>query len=287
MIDDGELTALAERLVEVPGVVAVALGGSRARGDHTPDSDVDLGLYYRPPLDCTALGRLASSIGTPAGTPLGTSLGGPRAEVTEPGAWGPWVDGGGWLRISDTPVDWIYRDLDRTHRSWQDAQAGLYAWHAQAGHPLGIPDFQYAAEVGLCRVLADPGGELTALHDLARSVPPALRDALREGLWEASFILAVAGKAVRRGDTTYIAGCLFRALELCAYALHGRAGRWVVNEKGAVAAAGRLECAPRRFADRAHGVLAGLGTDPASLRHALALAESIVAETVEACRPAV
>jgi predicted nucleotidyltransferase len=31
----------------VEGIVAIALGGSRARGNHTPKSDVDLGLYYQ------------------------------------------------------------------------------------------------------------------------------------------------------------------------------------------------------------------------------------------------
>ncbi|MEU4775255.1 nucleotidyltransferase domain-containing protein [Micromonospora sp. NPDC023644] len=38
---------LADRLCTVGGVVAVALGGSRARGEHRPDSDWDLGLYTR------------------------------------------------------------------------------------------------------------------------------------------------------------------------------------------------------------------------------------------------
>ena len=49
-LDDEQLTELAGRLVEVPGVVAVLLGGSRARGDHLAESDFDLGLYYRPHL---------------------------------------------------------------------------------------------------------------------------------------------------------------------------------------------------------------------------------------------
>jgi hypothetical protein len=42
---------VAERAVAVPGVVAVALGGSRAQGLHRPDSDWDFGLYYRGRLD--------------------------------------------------------------------------------------------------------------------------------------------------------------------------------------------------------------------------------------------
>jgi predicted nucleotidyltransferase len=52
-ISDEYLTRLADRLTSVPGVVAVLLGGSRARGDQVPESDVDLGLYYRAPLDQT------------------------------------------------------------------------------------------------------------------------------------------------------------------------------------------------------------------------------------------
>lgn len=43
---DEELQRLADTVLEVPGVRAVMLGGSRARGDHTPESDVDLGIYY-------------------------------------------------------------------------------------------------------------------------------------------------------------------------------------------------------------------------------------------------
>ena len=39
---------IAARLAAVPGLLAVALGGSRARGTATPDSDVDLALCFEP-----------------------------------------------------------------------------------------------------------------------------------------------------------------------------------------------------------------------------------------------
>ena len=39
---------VALRLGHIEGVVAVALGGSLARHEAHPDSDVDLGIYYRP-----------------------------------------------------------------------------------------------------------------------------------------------------------------------------------------------------------------------------------------------
>jgi predicted nucleotidyltransferase len=250
---------IAARVATVPGVVGVTLGGSRARGTHRPDSDVDLGVYYRPPLDTAALGAVARS------------LAGPAATVTEPGGWGPWVDGGGWLTIDGRPVDLIYRDLDRVHASWRAAEAGRPEWHFQVGHPLGVPSTWYAAELALARVLHDPTGELTALH--RRPYPAALRT---PDLWEARFLLAAARKGVDRADAAYVAGCLFRVVGLCAHAVHAAAGAWLVNEKGAVEAAGRLPTAPPDFAARAPRLLAAPGSTPTELAATLTAATALV-----------
>lgn len=38
---------IVDRLQSIQGIVAIALGGSRARGTHTQKSDVDLGIDYR------------------------------------------------------------------------------------------------------------------------------------------------------------------------------------------------------------------------------------------------
>jgi hypothetical protein len=271
VIDD-ELTGLATRLTAVPGIVAVLLGGSRARGEHAPESDVDLGLYYRPPLDTAALAGLARTVS------------GPHAQVTEPGEWGPWVDGGGWLTIGGTAVDWIYRDADRVHRSWQNALHGQYTFHAQIGHPLGVPDFAYAGELALGIVLSDPTGEIGALQQATREYPAALSDALASGLWEASFLLEGARKALSREDTSYVAGCLFRVVQLCAQALHGHNRRWSINEKGAVASAGALPQAPTDFTGRAQALLGGLGTSTRQLTEAVEAGERLVADTTAVCR---
>ena len=45
---DPLLTCIVPRLAGVPGVVAVVLGGSRARGTGNAASDYDIGLYYGP-----------------------------------------------------------------------------------------------------------------------------------------------------------------------------------------------------------------------------------------------
>ncbi len=265
------LVDLANRVVEVAGVVGVVLGGSRARGEHAEDSDVDLGVYYLPPLKVDALGALAREVA------------GPGVEVTRPGAWGPWVDGGAWLRIDGTAVDWIYRDLDRVRSCWRAAQRGEFAFHAQVGHPLGVTDFAYAGELALGEVLADPTGDLAALQQQMRTFPVALGRALVGGLWEAGFTLDNARKAVTRADTVYVAGCLFRAFLLCAHALHGRSGRWLINEKGAIASAGRLPGAPPGFTTRAHDVLAHPGDRPDELEAAIDLAQALLDEVRAVC----
>ncbi|HLL61747.1 MAG TPA: nucleotidyltransferase domain-containing protein [Propionibacteriaceae bacterium] len=277
MLSNSELHVLADQLVRVPGIVAVMLGGSRARGEEHPDSDLDLGLYYRPPLDTDALRRLARSLASLRG------VGDQSPELTEPGGWGPWVDGGGWLTIDSTPVDWIYRDLDRVHRSAEQAVTGQFTFHFQVGHPFGVPDFAYAGEVALGVVLADPTGELQQIKAELPEYPTALGTAVIGRLTEARFLLGGLAKPARRADTTFVAGCLFRVVTLCAYAIHARAGRWVINEKGAVDTAARLAPAPAGFANRAHGVLGHLGTDGRGLAGALRDAAQLVDEVSAAC----
>jgi hypothetical protein len=270
-LTDARLAELAGRLTGVPGVVGVLLGGSRARRVHTPDSDTDLGLYYRGRLDVAALAELARDVADPG------------ARVTEPGEWGPWVDGGGWLTVDGSAVDWIYRDLDRVEQAWRDAEQGRYAFHVQVGHPLGVPDFAYAGEVALGVVLSDPSGELTALRRRAVVYPAALRERLVAGLWEADFLIGVARKAVTRGDAAYVAGCLFRVAGICTHALHGAAGRWLINEKGAVAAAAALPGAPEGFKARVDAVFAEVAADPLRLTAALDRAADLVLDTADAC----
>ena len=75
--DEALLRRLVVALAPVPGIEAIALGGSRARGTATAHSDYDIGLYYRTdrPIDTAALGRVAARLddrGSEANvTPLG------------------------------------------------------------------------------------------------------------------------------------------------------------------------------------------------------------------------
>ncbi|MEV8322065.1 nucleotidyltransferase domain-containing protein [Kitasatospora sp. NPDC056731] len=259
---------MANRLAEVPGVVGVMLGGSRARGEHRPDSDWDLGVYYRGGLDLAALRALA----------------GPEVEVAGPGGWGPWVNGGAWLQVDGVAVDWILRDVDRVEQVWADCREGRYEVGVQAGHPLGFWSPCYAGEVALGQVLADPARELTNLQQKASTYPEPLREALTTGAWEAEFLVAAAAKGAARADTLYVSLCLSRAVGVLVQAMFADGRRWCLNEKGALAVAETLPGAPTGFGPRVRGLLGASGESAELLAATVAEARALVEEALAALR---
>ena len=85
--DDAFCDYVGGRLADLPGVQAVTLGGSRAAGNHRPDSDWDFAVYYRGAF-------------TPGSI---RSLGWP-GEVCQIGGWGGGVfNGGAWLTSMGAP----------------------------------------------------------------------------------------------------------------------------------------------------------------------------------------
>jgi len=220
---------LAEQLAAIPGVVAVALGGSRARGTERPDSDWDFGLYYRGAIS-TADVRALGFEGT----------------VVEPGEWGPMMNGGAWLTVDGARVDLLYRDLDVVERWLAEAEAGRYRRFHVEGYVAGMPTYALAGELAVNRVLV---GELPR-----PAVFPAALQTTAVRNWRSSrdFSLMLAETAHARGDATYCAGLLARAVISEAHARLAERGEWALNEKGIVERAGlsvgRLDLATVRAA---------------------------------------
>jgi hypothetical protein len=123
--DDPLLARITPALASAPGVVAIVLGGSRARGTATETSDYDLGLYFRRhrPLDTDALLQAMMPLVDDPETTAVTPIGG----------WGPWIVGGGWLRIGGNKVDLLYRDIEAVDEVITDASAGRVSMHYQPG----------------------------------------------------------------------------------------------------------------------------------------------------------
>ncbi|MBA0052304.1 nucleotidyltransferase domain-containing protein [Streptomyces sp. AJS327] len=244
--EEGFLDRLADRLAGLPTVRAVALGGSRARGEHRVDSDWDVGVYYRGEFDPEDL----RALGLPG-------------EVCEVGAWGGGVfNGGAWLTVEGRRVDVHYRDLDVVEREVSEAGHGRFHWEPLMFHLAGIPSYLVVAELARARVLRG---------ELPRPEYPAALRASAPSFWRGTAELTLSyarANHVPRAGMTEVAGALATAAAQIGHAVLAARGEWVTNEKRLLGAAGL------RAVD---GIVAGLRADPATLEGALAEAEALFA----------
>ena len=260
-------------LSQIEGVEAVALGGSWARGEAHPNSDVDIGIYYRSgsPPSIGELRRLARGLDDRH----------PEDVLTDFGGWGPWIDGGGWLTIEGRSVDWLYRDLDRVQHVAEGCRVGRPTVHYQPGHPHGFHTHIYLGEVHYCRPLYDPQNTLRSIKRLADPYPPRLKQSLiQKQLWETGFALDTCRESAARGDAFYVAGCLFRCAACLVQTLFALNERYVINEKGSVEAAGSLPVSPPDFAGTIGSVLSHPGASPDQLQVSIERSEKLL-EAVE------
>jgi hypothetical protein len=249
---DPLLTRIVPRLAEVPGVVAVVLGGSRAKGTANAASDYDVGLYFGPTetLDTNRLLDVARElVDEPA-----------SAAVTPVGEWGPRIVGGGWLSIDGRKVDLLYRGIEPVSRVIADCRAGKIAMDYQSGHPHGFCSAIWMGEVALCQRLHDPEGIIAELKAATAPYPDKLRETLlKTFLWEVLFSIENAEIAIPRGERTHIAGCAYRALCCIGQVLFALNRHYLINEKGALTEAARLPSTIRDLTDRAERVWVAIG----------------------------
>ncbi|WP_280409080.1 nucleotidyltransferase domain-containing protein [Nocardia brasiliensis] len=248
MTDQEFLSRVAARLAALPGTRAVTLGGSRAQGTHTPESDWDLAIYYRGTFDPAALREI-----------------GWDGEVSELGGWGGGVfNGGGWFTIEGRKVDVHYRDLDVVEHELAEAEQGRFHWEPLMFHLAGIPSYLLVAELAVNEVLH---GTLPR-----PGYPPALRTAAPP-IWRnrAELTLRYATDAyVPRGQATEVAGSIAIAAMATAHAILAARGEWVVNEKRLLARAGLRDIDAIVGQSRANPE--SLARQIAAVRHVLAAA---------------
>jgi len=207
--DESFLGYVGGRLRDLPGVRAVALGGSRATGTHRAGSDWDFAVYYRGDFSPASV----RALGWPG-------------EVSEIGGWGGGVfNGGAWLDVDGRAVDVHYRDLDDVERRIEEAEQGRFGIERLMFHLAGVPTYIAVAELAVNRVVH---GTLSRPQ-----FPAALRRHAPDVWWgTARRTLGYARDAhAGRGHLTDCAGAIATAACQAAHAVMAARGQWVTNEK--------------------------------------------------------
>jgi predicted nucleotidyltransferase len=217
--DSDFLSYVSERLSDLPGIQAVALGGSRAQGTERPDSDWDFAIYYRDAFNTQEVRDL-----------------GWEGEVSEIGEWGGGVfNGGAWLELDGRNVDVHYRDLESIDHEMEEVSVGRFRIEPLMFHLAGIPTYLVVAELALGQLLR---GDLP--HP---SYPPLLKERAPQVWWDRAGHLFEYAKRnyAARSELTQCVGMVVQAACCAAHAVLAAHGEWITNEKSLLAKADLLE----------------------------------------------
>jgi Nucleotidyltransferase domain len=250
---------MAFQFSELPGIAAVVLGGSYARGTARADSDLDVGLYYseESPPDVETIRVLAEKLSITDRAPT----------VTGFYEWGPWVNGGAWIQTSAGKVDLLYRNIEQVQRVVDESQAGIYHHHFYQQPTFGFVSVIYLAETKSCLTLFDRQLLLSELKHRVDIYPAHLQERLvQDSLWTAEFSFVHAHGFAERGDIFNTVGCLGRIAFLLTQSLFALNGEYYFGDKGSMEAIERFAVQPDQFSSRLQGVLALSMATPRELR---------------------
>ena len=256
-----------EKFSSLPYIEAIVLGGSRARGNHSADSDIDIGIYYHQEFfDLNAINQLATELDDEHRSNL----------VVPPGAWGDWVNGGGWLMIKGYHVDLILRDIKRVEKIMKETEQGIVTANYQTGHPHGYISAMYRGELAISKILYYKNNRFKRLKKQAEIYPAALKESMiRFFLFEAEFSLEFAKANAGTDDKYYVAGHIFRAISCLNQVLFACNRDYCINEKKAVELLETFEHKPENYGMKVNRIFEALGT---SLHECCDMAERLYHE---------
>ncbi len=268
------ITDIVNRLKTVNGVQAIVLGGSYATGSQRPDSDIDLGIYYRNnTLDIARLREIALALNDF-----------PQPVVTDLGDWGRWVNGGAWLTIQGQRVDWLYRDIDFVSQIIDDCLQGRKESDYYQQPPYGFHSYIYCAETSICKILHDPQGIVQTLKAKVAAYPKPLQQTIVQSfMWDAEFALAHCHKAAERGQVFIVAGCLTRIASDCVQTLYALNETYFLSEKRFELDESTFVIKPREFKPRLEQILGGIGEGQANLLATVTRTDALFQELKALC----
>ncbi len=267
---DHIIQLVTEKLSSLPCIEGIVLGGSRARGTHTEDSDIDIGIYYNlESFDLVAINQLATELDDEHRSNL----------VVPPGAWGDWVNGGGWLVINGYHVDLILRDMKRVDQIIKDTEQGNVTANYQTGHPHGYMSAMYRGELAISKIQYANDENFFELKKQAEGYPKALQKGLGEFfMFEAGFSFMLAEKNIEKDDVSYVCGHCYRSISSLNQVLFAINREYCINEKKAVKMIDGFMIKPNDYKERIDKVISLISTDVDCTRKGIEILQRLVNE---------
>ncbi len=267
---DNIIQLVREKLSSLPYIEGIVLGGSRARGTHTEDSDIDIGIYYHSEsFDLDTINQLAAELDDEHRSNL----------IAPPGAWGNWINGGGWLIIQGHHVDLILRDIKRVEHVMKDTNQGIVTANYQTGHPHGYISAMYRGELGISKILYTKSDSFCELKKQAETYPSALQKGLAEFfMFEAGFSLMFAKDNIDKDDLSYVCGHCFRSISCLNQVLFAVNREYCINEKKAVRMIEDFKIKPSNYKERVDKVISLMSTDADCTRKGIDILEGLINE---------
>lgn len=264
------IQSVTEKLSSLPYIEGIVLGGSRARGTHTEDSDIDIGIYYnQESFDLTAINQIATELDDENRNNL----------VVPPGAWGDWINGGGWLVINGYHVDLILRDIKRVEQIIKDTEQGIVTANYQTGHPHGYISAMYRGELAISKIQYAKNESFYEFKKQAERYPTALQKGLTAFfMFEAGFSLMFAENNIDKDDVFYVCGHCFRSISSLNQVLFAINKEYCINEKKAVKMIEDFKIKPSDYKERVDKVISLISTDVDCTRKGIEILQRLVNE---------
>lgn len=233
---------ISSRLQECSFIKGIVLGGSRATGTASENSDIDIGIYYeKSSIDFEVLNTIATQLDDSHRDNL----------ICDEGGWGTWVNCGGWLLIEGYHVDLIFRDIERVKKCILDTDSGKISAHYQPGHPHAFINVMYRGELASSRILYAKNDSFIALKEQSEIYSHTLQSALTSFfMFEAKFSWDFCRKSLISNDIYYVSGHLFRAISALNQVLFALNQVYCLNEKKATLRINRFAIAPVDYYNR-------------------------------------
>ncbi|MDJ1506886.1 nucleotidyltransferase domain-containing protein [Xanthocytophaga agilis] len=264
------LDTIVKDLKGITNVQAIVLGGSYATGTATETSDLDIGIYYyeKAPFDIREIQAIAKKYAKDS-----------SPTVTGFYEWGPWVNGGAWVKTAYGKVDLLYKNIEQITTTIENAQEGLWENHFEQQPPYGFSSIIFLAETQVCIPLYDPEGIIAKLKSAVQTYPPKLKQlVVQQSLWSAEFTIWHADSFAVKQDVYNTLGCFTRAIKNIVTALFALNELYPISDKRAIQVLEQSTIKPPHLTDKINAVLC---VDMDTLSENVDLLKSLFNEVVD------